>query len=102
MAFPDEVARDPPVGQIGEALLVLLQALDPRQLARGPELAPTDAVVAGEDERRVRVAALDPRELALTVCLVAGMKLGILVEPDAPAAAEDAVVRLDERCERVP
>ena len=65
--LPDEVARDPPVGQVGETLLVLLAALDPRQLARGPELAPAEAVVAVEDERGVRRPGPDALELALAV-----------------------------------
>jgi hypothetical protein len=98
----DEVARDPPVGRRRLALLVLGTALDPRQLARRSELAPAEAVVSVEDERGMGRALLHALELPLPVhcCRVLVGAFGM--EPDAPAPAEHAVVRLDQRGERVP
>jgi hypothetical protein len=50
----------------------------------------------------VRGALLDALELVSAIELRRDLVRSLGVEPDAPATAEDAVVRLDERGERVP
>ena len=73
----------------------------PRQLARRAELAPAVRSRPGEDERRVRGSGPHASELALAV-EPSVVRAFVAVEPYAPAAAEDAVVRLDDGRERVP
>ena len=67
VSLADVVARDPPVREVGEVLLVGHPVLDPGQLLGSAELAPADARVAVEHERRVRGAVEDPRPLAVPV-----------------------------------
>ena len=103
MALADEAARDPPVGQLVELLVVLLAVLDARYFVRRSELAPADALVAVEDERGMRSPGPHAVELLLSVRL-RRVKMGSFfrVKSHAPAAAEDAAVGLDQRGEGVP
>jgi hypothetical protein len=82
---------------------ILLSAiLDPRQLVRLAELTPANAVVTVEHERRVRGAGQHAVQFAsaLRRRRISAVVLGM--EAHAPAAAEDAVVALDELGERRP
>jgi len=103
MAFADVAAGDPPVGKLVQLLLVLLAVLDARYLVGWPELAPADAVIAVEDQRRVRGPGPDAVEFLLPVRL-RGVEVGGFfgVEAHAPAAAEDAAVGFHQRRERIP
>src|SRR5262249_46263904 len=98
--FADEVAGDPPVRQSREALLVRGPVLDLRHLVRRAELAPTHTVVAVEHESRMRPARPHPCELAFPV--QRRLAAVIRMKAHAPATPEDAVVRLDQPCERIP
>src|SRR6478736_3143896 len=53
VALVDEDARDAPVGEQVELVLVLLAVTDVGQLGRRAELRPSDGLVAVEDERGV-------------------------------------------------
>jgi hypothetical protein len=53
----DVAARDPPIREFGDPLLVGRAVLDPGQLLGVAELAPADARVSVEDEGRVRAAS---------------------------------------------
>src|SRR5256885_10951290 len=103
MAFAGVATCDSPVRWVGEFLFVGAPVLDPRNLVGRTELAPADALVAVEDERRVRSPGHDAFVLAFTL-RSCRRRFGVIigVEAHAPAASEYAVVRLDERCERIP
>src|ERR1022692_2378464 len=74
--------------------------LDPRQLPGRAELAPAQAVVAVEDERRVCRPRTHAGQLAVTVQLRRGVLADTLgMKSHAPAAAEDPVVALYQRGE---
>ena len=78
-------------------------ALDPRQLRGRAELAPAEAVVAIEDERRMCGAGKHTGELPVAVQRGRRPFADALgMEAHAPAAAEDAVVALHQRGERRP
>ena len=53
-SLADVVARDPPVRQVPQALLVLGTVLDPRHLVGRAELTPAQTVVAVEHKGRMR------------------------------------------------
>src|ERR1019366_2110311 len=76
-------------------------SLYPRYLSRRAELAPAQAVVAVEDERRVCRSRTQASQLAITVQLRCGAD-ALGMESHAPAAAKDAVVVLHQRGERRP
>ncbi len=102
-ALADEAAGDPPVGRRRASLLVGGAALDPRQLLGRAELAPAQAVLAVEDERRMGRSRADALQLPLAV----ESRRGLLadagrVEAHAPTAAEDAVVALHQGGEGIP
>src|SRR3954453_16396596 len=102
-ALADVAAGDAPVRQLGQALLVGGPALDPGHLVRRAELAPAEALVAVEDECGVRGAGTHPLQLPLAMEVCRGvLDASLGMEADAPAAAEDAAVPLDERRERWP
>src|SRR5580698_10544432 len=93
MATGDEEAGDAPVGQVRQPGLISLEALDPRQLPGRTELAPADAVIALEDERRLRTPLGDQLRLLRAVHrrrYAPARTFG--VEAHAPAAAPDAIV----------
>jgi len=83
MALPDEMAGDTPVRRRRLALLVRRPVLDPGQLAGCSKLAPADAVVAVEDQRRVRCPALD--SISLTVYATSPSDGGTLSGTESPA-----------------
>jgi len=93
----DEEAGDPPIREGVEIGEVGAAVFDARELVGRAELAPADARVAVIDERRVRSALA---HAAFLLGPVLGRRLvaadSLLVEAHAPAAAPDAVVRLDE------
>lgn len=90
----DEEAGDPPIRRVIGGLAVGASELDPWQLVGSTELAPADAHVAIEDERRVRLTVTNaPFLLGPTV----GSTLRPLrMELHAPAAAPYTVVPLHE------
>ncbi|HYN31612.1 MAG TPA: hypothetical protein VES40_03225 [Ilumatobacteraceae bacterium] len=90
MPLADVAAGDPPVGRCVELLVVLLAVLDAWDLVRRAELAPADAVIAVEDERRMRSPSPDTVELLLPVRL-RGVEVGgfLGMEAHAPTATED-------------
>src|SRR5689334_17560119 len=63
----DEIARDPPVGQGREALLVGGPVLDLGHLVRRTELAPAHALAAVENQGSMRRARPHSRELVFPV-----------------------------------
>ena len=82
----------------------MLMPLDARsdRLSRKLVLGKQATVVPVEHERRMRRARADALELPLAVERRRGLLVAALrMEPDAPAAAEHAVVPLHERRERV-
>src|SRR5262249_4610838 len=97
----DEAAADPPIRHCRETLLVRGAVLDLGHLVGSAELGPAETVVSVEDERCVSGSRANARELALAVD-ARGVLAVVGVEPHAPAAAEDAVVALDERGEGGP
>src|SRR5262249_46372682 len=96
----NEVARDPPVRQYRQALLVCGAVLDPRHLVGHPELTPAQAVVPIEYEGRMRRASLHASKLPLT--LGRHPAFTVFVEPHTPAAPEDPVIALHQRGESRP
>src|SRR4051812_14549842 len=101
MLAVDVEAGDPPVGRRRRVLLVDAAVLDVRQLGGAAVLAPAlrDAVLV-EDQRGVRPAG--PHELLLDRAVAGLAGAALRVEADAPAAAEDPVVALDDLGEGVP
>src|SRR6185369_2159202 len=97
----DEEAGDPPVRPRRRVLVVGTPVLDAGQLAGTAVLAPPlhDAVLV-EHERGVRAAG--PDAVLLDRAAHRAPLRPFRVEPEAPAAAEDAVVALDEVRERRP
>jgi hypothetical protein len=100
IVFVHPTARDPPVGQCRQALLVRGAVLDPRHLVGRAELAPAQAVVAVEHESRVRRAFPYPSKL--TVAFRRGSASTVFVESHAPAAPEDPIIAFHQRGERRP
>jgi len=107
----DEDAGDPAVRFIltlgPQVSQVLLAVVDVREFYGRAVLGPGDRLLAvvpvADDERGVRDAVGDQLLLQCAVAVVALVAfLAVGVEPDAPAAAEDAVVSLDKCCEQVP
>jgi hypothetical protein len=90
----DEEAGDPPIRRTLGELAIRASELDPWQLFGGAELAPADAPVVIEDERRVRLSVADA--LFLLCPMVRPAQSSFRMERDAPAAAPDAVVALHE------
>jgi SAM-dependent methyltransferase len=102
----DIAARDPPIRRCRPAFFVRGQALDPGHFLGCAELAPADAVLPLENERGVGFALPDPLFLRSTFLRhtlphIVGPGLSG-VEAHAPAAAEDAVVALNQRGKRGP
>src|SRR6476469_7784644 len=96
-----EDAADAPARELVELLLVGRGVLDVRQLVGRPELAPADAPVTVVDEDLVDGLLPGVALLGLAVVLPAAAE-PFGVEADAPAAAPDPVVGLDELGEVVP
>jgi hypothetical protein len=103
MSLADEIAGDPPVGQLDQFLLVLLAVLDAGNLGGCTELAPADTVLTVEDQGGVGGAGPDPVELAFPFWF-GGVGVAVLlgVKPHAPAAPEDPVVGFDQGGEPIP
>ena len=93
----DEEAGDPPIRSLAGLLEVGALVLDARKLVGGSELTPADAVRVLVDERGVGAALANSALLGGSVPFRRPRAIGALrVEGDAPAAAPDAVVLLDE------
>ena len=96
----DEVARDPPVRQGRERLLVSGPVLELRHLGGRAELAPSP------DSRRRRTRAphesCRPGHVRACVPVQRRVPAVVRMKAHAPAAAKDAVVRFDQRGERIP
>ncbi len=94
---PDEKARDPPIGQLLQALTVRLLVLDPRQLAGRPELTPANAVRAVINDRSMRPVLPHPGVLELPP-LLGGVNVrpAFRVEVQAPAPGPHTVVILHQ------
>ena len=94
MLAAGEDAADTPVGKPGEVLCVRLLVVDPDDLRRRAELAPSDALTAAVHQDLVD-AAVDEGPLRVTVRLPAALET-FRMEPDTPAPAPHPVVGFDQ------
>ena len=96
----DEDARQPIVGRARRRQFVLLAVMDVGQFVGPPVLAPGNGAVAIENNGGMCVALVHESLLERPVVLPGlrpqSLVAAEVVEPRAPAAAEDAVVSLDQ------